>query len=97
NISIKGNTIKLTLDNEYNAKLIEKEDKKYGTYYEISSIFEDMPTDITKQRDYLANIITKNQVDSLFKAYPDHDIIDLIKKDQIDISKVKGVGKKTYR
>ncbi|WP_137743280.1 AAA family ATPase [Robertmurraya siralis] len=96
NISVKGNTVKLRLDQEYNARLIEKEDKKYGVFYEIASIFEDIPTDISKQRDYLANIITKNQVDAIFTAYPNHDVIDLIKNDQIDLGKVKGIGKKSY-
>lgn len=96
NISIKGNTVRLTLDQEYNVKLEEKEDKKYGTYYEIVSIFEDIPTNAKKQKDYLSNILTKNQVDALFTAYPNENIIELIKNDQIDLNKVKGIGKKTY-
>lgn len=97
NISVKGKTVRLTLDNEYNAKLEEKQDKKYGVYYEIVSIFEDIPTDINKQKDYLRNLLTARQTDALFSAYPNQDIIDLIKHDQIDLNKVKGIGKKIYR
>lgn len=97
NISIKGNTVKLTIDNEYKAKLEEKTDKKFGVYYEIVSIFEDIPTDITKQRDYLSNLLTGNQVKALFNAYPNSNMIELIKNDQININKVKGIGKKTYK
>jgi hypothetical protein len=96
NISIKGNTVKLDLDKEYNAKLIEKQDKKFGTYYEIVSIFEDIPTDTRKQRSYLLTLLTENQVNAIYKVYPNDNIIELIKNDQLNIDKIKGIGKKTY-
>ncbi|MED1863262.1 AAA family ATPase [Fictibacillus nanhaiensis] len=96
NFSIKGNTVKLEIGNEYNASLIEREDKKYGTYYEIESIFEDIPTDASKQRDYLLCVLTEKQVEEIYKTYPDQDIIQLIKDDKFDIDRVKGVGLKTY-
>ncbi|PLR99621.1 AAA family ATPase [Bacillus sp. T33-2] len=95
--SMKGNTFRLQLDKEYNAKLVEKEDKKYGTYYEIVSIFENIPTDKDKQRGYLLSILTDRQVDSLYKAYPDVDIIQLVKDDKIDVKKVHGLGEKNYK
>jgi exodeoxyribonuclease V alpha subunit len=96
NFSMKGNTVRLEIGQEYNASLIEKEDKKYGTYYEIESIFEDIPTDSKKQRDYLLCVLTEKQVDEIYKVYPDQDIIQLIKDEKFDIDKVKGVGLKTY-
>jgi exodeoxyribonuclease V alpha subunit len=95
-ISVKGKTVRLTLDKEYNAKLTEKEDKKYGTYYEIVSIYEEIPTDISKQRVYLQTLLTDKQVEAIYEVYPNEDIIELIKDDQFDYGKVKGVGKKTY-
>lgn len=97
NITIKGNTVRLNLEQEYNAKLIEKEDKRYGAYYEIVSIYEDIPSDITEQRLYLMALLTKNQVDAIYSAYPNQNIVELIKNNQLDISKIKGVGEKTYR
>ncbi len=96
NFSVKGNTVRLTLDKEYNAKLTQKTDKKYGVYYEIVSIFEDMPTDIKKQRSYLLTLLTETQVKEIYNVYPDTDIIQLIKEDKFDYNKVKGIGKKTY-
>lgn len=96
NISIKGNTTKLQMESEYNARLEKKSDKKYGTYYEIVSIFQDIPKDIASQRTYLQTILTERQVDAIYKAYPDQDIIQLIKSDQFDYKKVHGVGKSKY-
>lgn len=96
NFTIKGNTFQLQLDKEYNAKLSEKKDKKWGYYYEIVSIFENMPTDKDGQRNYLTSVLTPRQVDSLFAAYPNQDIIQLIKEDKIDVKKVNGLGEKNY-
>lgn len=94
--SMKGNTFKLKLDKEYNAKLVEREDKKFGTYYEIVSIFENMPTGKDQQRGYLLSVLTEKQVNAIYKAYPDEDIIELFKTDKFDVNKVKGIGEKSY-
>ncbi|KON87364.1 hypothetical protein AF332_11370 [Sporosarcina globispora] len=96
NFSMKGNTFKLKLDKEYNAKLVEREDKKYGTYYEIVSIFENMPTGKDQQRGYLLSVLTEKQVNAIYKAYPDEDIIELFKTDKFDVNRVKGIGEKSY-
>src|SRR5690554_4181592 len=73
NFSIKGNTVELALEKEYNAKLIEREDKKWGTYYEIVSIFVDMPKNKEGQRGYLLSVLSEKQVKELYKVYPDAD------------------------
>lgn len=96
NFSIKGNCVRLQLDHEYTATLAEQNDKKYGKYYEIKGIYEEVPTDIKKQRDYLLCILTETQVNEIYKVYPDQDVIQLIRDEKFDISKVKGIGKKTY-
>ena len=97
NFIIKGTTMRLTKDMEYTTTIKEVNDKKYGLGYEIiKPPQEDVPTDLSKQRNYLACILTERQVEEIYKAYPDKDIIELIKTDQLDISKIHGVGKKTY-
>ncbi len=94
--SIKGNTVELTLEKEYNAKLIERQDKQWGAWYEIVSIFEEIPKDSESQRVYLQTILTPNQVDAIFRAYPNEDIIELVQQGKFDVSKVHGVGEKSF-
>ncbi|WP_165352566.1 AAA family ATPase [Bacillus infantis] len=93
---IKGNTVELILQKEYNAKLIERHDKEWGAWYEIVSIFEEIPKDSESQRVYLQTILTGNQVDAIFKAYPNEDIIELVQQGKFDVSKVHGVGEKSF-
>jgi exodeoxyribonuclease V alpha subunit len=95
NFSIKGVMPSLIVGNEYIAKLQEKEDKKYGVTYEVQYIYEEIPSDIEKQKVYLETILNKNQVEAIYKAYPNQDIIKLIQNDEFDVSKVKGIGLKT--
>lgn len=96
NFTIKGNTHELILENEYTVKLKSEidYDKQGRPSYVILSIFEDLPSTPEKQRRYLESILTSNQVDEIYKAYPNEDIIKLIKEDQFDINKVKGIKRK---
>jgi exodeoxyribonuclease V alpha subunit len=95
NFVIKGTLPELIKGFEYNAVVIEKEDKKRKSYYyEVQSIFEDIPTDSIKQRMYLSQIVAESHVNALYDAYPNEDIVDLIKNEKLDVNKVKGVGKK---
>jgi exodeoxyribonuclease V alpha subunit len=95
-ISLKGNTVRLELGSEYQAKFIEKEDKKYGTYYEIVSIYEDVPMDIKSQRSYLLTLLTEKQVDAIYNVYPNENILELIRDGKFDYEKVKGMSKKSF-
>jgi exodeoxyribonuclease V alpha subunit len=95
-ISLKGKTIRLDLGSEYEARFIEKEDKKYGTYYEIVSIYEDVPMDENRQRKYLSTLLTENQVNAIYNVYPNENILELIRDGKFDYEKVKGLGKVSY-
>lgn len=90
--TIKGSMPKLEHGKRYKAKLIEKEDKKYGLGYNVVSIYEDAPISKDEQMSFLSSILTPKQTEEIFKAYPDDDILDLIKNDKFDISKVHGIG-----
>jgi RecD/TraA family predicted helicase len=94
NFTLRGNTSQLFMNAEYNATVLPKEDKKYGLYYEIMSIYQDL-NNTEGQRAFLAAILTTPQVKHLYEAYPDQNIVELIKSDKIDVSKVKGIGKPT--
>ena len=96
NYSLKGKTMRLQVDQEYNATVVETFDKKYGYGYEIKSIYQDIPSDIEKQKIFLSYILTKEQVKNIYKVYPDQDIIQLIKEGRFDYRKVKRVGEVTF-
>jgi exodeoxyribonuclease V alpha subunit len=96
NFSIKGNLPRLMIDTEYDVTLEGKMDQRYGLSYEVHSIYQEMPTSRDMQKIYLQSILTDKQVKEIFKAYPEGDIIQLFKNDEIDITKVKGLGKKNY-
>ena len=97
NFSLKGSTVQLEVGREYNATVIEEYDNKRSeTYYTISSIYEDMPTEPSKQRAFLEYVLTFQQVDAIYNTYPNHNIIELIQNNLFDYNKVKGIGEKTY-
>jgi exodeoxyribonuclease V alpha subunit len=93
--TIKGNVPTLLLDVEYTATLKEQHDSRFGTGYEVLSLYQEV-NDKSSQRKYLESILTTTQAKEIFKAYPDEDIIQLIKEDKFDTDKVKGVGKRNY-
>lgn len=93
NITLKGNATSLFMNAEYNTTVFEKEDK-YGTYYEIVSIYQDL-TNKKAQRSFLEIVLGESTTNHLYEAYPDQDIIKLIEENKIDIKKVYGLGKKT--
>ena len=69
NYTLKGKTMRLQLDQEYNATVIETHDKKNGWGYEIKSIYQDIPSDIGKQKLFLSYILTDEQVRNIYKVY----------------------------
>lgn len=93
--TIKGNVPSLLLHVEYNVTLKEQHDSRFGTGYEILSLYQDV-SDKNSQRKYLESILTPNQVVEIYNAYPKQDVIQLIKNDKFDVDKVKGLGKKNF-
>lgn len=96
NITAKGTMPELELEQKYVAVLKEYKDMKYGHGYIVESIKKEIPTTAEGQREFLKHLTSAKLVDSIFEAYPDTDIIQLIHNDEFDIDKVKGVGKVTY-
>jgi exodeoxyribonuclease V alpha subunit len=96
-IVIKGIMPELSLTNSYIAVLIPKNDPKYGMGYEVKTIYEKPVTTRDEQRKFLLTLLTERQVESIFDAYPDENIIELIKEGRFDYKIVKNVGEKTYQ
>lgn len=94
--TIKGNVQELNLGVEYIVKAKEISDK-YGVGYEVVNIKREKPTTLAATRNFLYEILTPNQTDTLLEAYP--DIVDRImnnRLDDIDLNKTKGIKDYTF-
>ena len=94
--TIKGNVQELNLGVEYTVKAKEISDK-YGVGYEVINIKREKPTTLATTRNFLYEILTPNQTDTLLEAYP--DIVDRIinnRLDDIDLNKTKGLKDYTF-
>ena len=94
--TIKGNTQELNLGVEYTVKAKEISDK-YGVGYEVINIKREKPATLAATRNFLYEILTPNQTDTLLEAYP--DIVDRImnnRLDDIDLNKTKGIKDYTF-
>ena len=86
----------LNLGVEYTVKAKEISDK-YGVGYEVINIKREKPTTLAATRNFLYEILTPNQTDTLLEAYP--DIVDRImnnRLDDIDLNKTKGIKDYTF-
>ena len=94
--TVKGNVQELNLGVEYTVKAQEISDK-YGVGYEVINIKREKPTTLAATRNFLYEILTPNQTDTLLEAYP--DIVDRImnnRLDDIDLNKTKGIKDYTF-
>lgn len=94
--TIKGNVQELNLGVEYTVKAKEISDK-YGVGYEVINIKREKPTTLAATRNFLYEILTPNQTDTLLETYP--DIVDRImnnRLDDIDLNKTKGIKDYTF-
>lgn len=94
--TINGNIQELNLGTEYIIKAKETSNK-YGICYEVINIRREKPTSLSSSRTFLYEILTERQADNLLSVYP--DIVNMIMKnkvDNIDLTKVYGVGDKTF-
>lgn len=97
NASITGSLPDLTIDIEYEITAIEKQ-TKYGISYDVVNIRRDIPTTEIDVYNFLREILTEGQTQTLINHYP--NIIDIIKEnkeDTVDLSKLKGIKEKTFQ
>lgn len=96
NVSILGELTELALGIEYEITA-EEQINKYGTSYKVVNIRRDIPTTTEGTYLFLSEILNENQARVLVENYP--SIIQKVKDndlDDIDISKLKGIGRKTF-
>lgn len=94
---LSGRMQKLYLGDTYNVVAKPVYNKKYSNWqYEPISIQAAVPKSEEQQRAFLRSILTEKQTDTLMSAYPNivEDIMD--SKDNVDLSKLNGIGETTY-
>lgn len=94
---LSGRMQKLYLGDTYNVVAKPVYNKKYSNWqYEPISIQAAIPKSEEQQRAFLRSILTEKQTDTLMAVYPNivEDIMD--GKDDIDLSKLNGIGETTY-
>jgi RecD/TraA family predicted helicase len=87
---------RLDIGVEYISTVEKEESPKYGISYNVISIYQDVPETQEGQRDFLKTLLTDLQVQAVYDAYGDVDVIELIKDNTFDYKKVKGFGSSTY-
>ena len=96
-ISIKGTMPKLTIGDEYIAKLKEDVGTTYKGSYIVESIGQEKPVTVEQQKVFLETILTKSQVENIFKKYNNgEDIVGMIEDGSFDYTDIKGIADKTF-
>ena len=95
NVSILGELSDLTLGIEYEITA-EEQTNKYGTSYRVINIRRDIPTTTEGTYIFLSEILTENQAKVLVEHHPDIQKVRTNDLDDIDLSKLKGIGVKTF-
>ena len=94
---LSGRMQKLYLGDTYNVVAKPVYNKKYSNWqYEPISIQAAVPKSEEQQRAFLRSILTEKQTDTLMASYPNivEEIMD--GKDDVDLSKLNGIGETTY-
>ena len=71
-----------------------KNDTKYGDYYEVVKVAVEELNTIESQQKFLGAIIHPTYANAIIKEFPDIMIIDSIMNDEVDLTKVHGIGSK---
>ena len=94
---LAGSMQQLYLGSEYEVTAVLNYNSKYKSYqYKPKIITSVMPKSKEQQKKFINSILTERQANMLLFNYPNivEDIIN--GKDNVDVSKLKGIGEKTY-
>lgn len=96
NVSICGDLSELSIDVEYEITG-EETSSKNGISYKVTNIKRNVPMDLEDTLNFLTEILTFSQAETLVSAYP--DIIQRVREnrlDDIDLTKTKGIKQFTF-
>lgn len=97
NYSLNGTMQRLKLNVTYTAEVKEVEHSSYGWGYEADKIYQELPLGTKAQKMFFGAILTENQVKNIYEVYTeDDDVIQLMRDNEFDYTKIKGFGEVTY-
>lgn len=96
NFVVNGVTPELQEGDNYNIEIEPSTHPKYGDGYTFIAVEARRPETIEEQQDYLRTQVTQKQYWEIIKVYPNHYVLDLFEKDEIDYSNMKGIKESTY-
>ena len=96
NMSVKGVVHRLDIGAVYKLTATVEESKQWGTQYSIVKIRQDIPSTPEQVKEYVRNLVTPLQFESIYEVYEGQDIIELMKNDEFNYEIVKGMGSFTY-
>lgn len=94
-IILVGTMPELEFGVTYDAQVTEKNHPKFGLQYETKIIYEKMFSSRKQQVVFLETILTENQVSTISDSYPQGNLIEMFKNDEIDHKLLHGIGEKT--
>ena len=99
NFVIRGNIpMAMNEGQEYDIEITDlQSDPKYGDFYEIVRVHVEALDTIEAQQRFLQAILSEYQAKVILEAHPNSMIVDDIKNNIIDITKIKGIGKMTAK
>lgn len=96
NITLVGEMHDLTEGEEYSIS-VKPETSKYGLNYKVLKIKRELNiSDLGNCENFLKEVLTERQCTNILKVHPDF-IQRVINNEEIDVSKIKGVGLKSMK
>src|SRR5690606_19210106 len=88
---VTGNCPQLLEGKEYEFTMTPTKHKRYGDGYGFVEVKERKLNSVEEQQEYLRQIISSRDAETLIQAYPKEMIVDFIKEDKVDVSQLKGI------
>lgn len=95
-ISLKGISPKLEIGAKYKVQVYEQTNPTHGTSYEIIKIWQDLPTSIEDQKEYIKAMVTELQFKYIYEVYEGQDVVQLMKDGSFDWKAIHGMGERNY-
>ena len=89
--TVDGHSPNLIIGDEYEIEIEPYIHKKYGQSYKFVSVLIPEPKTVKEQQSYLKQFLTEGQYQTIIEAYPNDLVLDLLRENKIDVSKLKGI------
>lgn len=95
-VSIHGDFQEVSVDTQYSIEVEYEGENQYGHQYKVLRISMPRPNTPEKVQAFLGEFISPKRAEEIVRVYP--NIIDMVLKgEEIDISKLTGIGEKSIK